>query len=100
MLADRISFSSNANASLPRFDGEGHLIELRCGQIASLWQECVRALGVSLEVALGGGTANLARALGLAGKGAIAVGQDADLLLIDPNTLAIARVMSGGQWRT
>ena len=100
--ADRISFSSDANASLPRFDSEGRLIELRCGQIASLWQECVRAcaLGVSLEVALGVVTANPARALGLAGKGAIAVGQDADLLLIDPNTLAIQRVMSGGQWRT
>ena len=100
--ADRISFSSDANASLPRFDSEGRLIELRCGQIASLWQECVRAcaLGVSLEVALGVVTANPARALGLAGKGAIGVGQDADLLLIDPNTLAIARVMSGGQWRT
>ena len=100
--ADRISFSSDANASLPRFDSEGRLIELRCGQIASLWQECVRAcaLGVSFEVALGVVTANPARALGLAGKGAIAVGQDADLLLIDPNTLAIQRVMSGGQWRT
>ena len=100
--ADRISFSSDANASLPRFDGEGRLIELRCGQIASLWQECVRAcaLGVSFEVALGVVTGNPARALGLAGKGAIAVGQDADLLLIDPNTLAIQRVMSGGQWRT
>ncbi|MDM5075544.1 beta-aspartyl-peptidase [Aeromonas media] len=100
--ADRISFSSDANASLPRFDSEGRLIELRCGQIASLWQECVRAcaLGVSLEVALGVVTANPARALGLAGKGAIGVGLDADLLLIDPNTLAIARVMSGGQWRT
>ena len=99
--ADRISFSSDANASLPRFDGEGRLIELRCGQIASLWQECVRAcaLGVSLEVALGVVTANPARALGLAGKGVIGVGQDADLLLIDPNTLAIQRVMSGGQWR-
>ena len=99
--ADRISFSSDANASLPRFDSEGRLIELRCGQIASLWQECVRAcaLGVSFEVALGVVTANPARALGLAGKGAIAVGQDADLLLIDPNTLAIQRVMSGGQWR-
>ncbi|WP_429040279.1 beta-aspartyl-peptidase [Aeromonas media] len=100
--SDRISFSSDANASLPRFDSEGRLIELRCGQIASLWQECVRAcaLGVSFEVALGVVTANPARALGLAGKGAIGVGQDADLLLIDPNTLAIQRVMSGGQWRT
>ena len=98
--ADRISFSSDANASLPRFDSEGRLIELRCGQIASLWQECVRAcaLGVSFEVALGVVTANPARALGLAGKGAIGVGLDADLLLIDPNTLAIQRVMSGGQW--
>ena len=99
--ADRISFSSDANASLPRFDSEGRLIELRCGQIASLWQECVRAcaLGVSFEVALGVVTANPARALGLAGKGAIGVGLDADLLLIDLNTLAIQRVMSGGQWR-
>ncbi|MCV3290773.1 beta-aspartyl-peptidase [Aeromonas media] len=99
--SDRISFSSDANASLPRFDSEGRLVELRCGQIASLWQECVRAcaLGVSFEVALGVVTANPARALGLAGKGAIAVGLDADLLLIDPNTLAIQRVMSGGQWR-
>ena len=100
--ADRISFSSDANASLPRFDGEGRLVEMRCGQIASLWQECVRAcaLGVSLEVALGVVTANPARALGLAGKGVIGVGQDADLLLIAPEHLAIERVMSGGHWRT
>ncbi|MDW4561973.1 MULTISPECIES: beta-aspartyl-peptidase [Aeromonas] len=100
--ADRISFSSDANASLPRFDGEGRLVEMRSGQIASLWQECVRAcaLGVSLEVALGVVTANPARALGLAGKGVIGVGQDADLLLIAPEHLAIERVMSGGQWRT
>ena len=44
-------------------------------------------------------TANPARALGLTGKGTLGVGQDADLLLIDPETLAIGRVMSGGQWR-
>ena len=41
--ADRISFSSDANASLPRFDGEGRLIELRCGQIGSLWQALVES---------------------------------------------------------
>ncbi|MFQ2093598.1 beta-aspartyl-peptidase [Aeromonas taiwanensis] len=99
--AERISFSSDANASLPRFDGEGRLIELRCGQIGSLWQQFSRAcaLGVPLASALAVVTANPARALGLTGKGTLGVGQDADLLLIDPETLAIGRVMSGGQWR-
>lgn len=100
--AERISFSSDANASLPRFDGEGRLIELRCGQIGSLWQALVEACskGIALEVALAVVTANPARALGLAAKGTLAVGQDADLLLIDPDTLTIKRVMSSGRWRS
>jgi len=100
--ADRISFSSDANASLPRFDAEGRLVEMRCGQIASLWQECVRAcqLGVPFDVALSVVTVNPASALGLRGKGTLAVGADADLLLISPPSLTIARVMSAGQWRT
>ncbi|HHQ4893415.1 TPA: beta-aspartyl-peptidase [Aeromonas veronii] len=99
--ADRITFSSDANASLPRFDGEGRLIEMRCGQIASLWQQCVRAtrLGVSLETALTVVTSNPAQALGLGSKGRIGVGQDADLLLVHDRTFAIERVMSGGLWR-
>ncbi|WP_368193533.1 beta-aspartyl-peptidase [Aeromonas sp. s8] len=99
--AERITFSSDANASLPRFDGEGRLIEMRCGQIASLWQQCVRAtrLGVSLERALAVVTSNPAQALGLGSKGRIGVGQDADLLLVHDRTFAIERVMSGGQWR-
>ncbi len=98
---ERITFSSDANASLPRFDGEGRLIEMRCGQIASLWQQCVRAtrLGVSLETALTVVTSNPAQALGLGSKGRIGVGQDADLLLVHDRTFAIERVMSGGQWR-
>ncbi len=99
--AERITFSSDANASLPRFDGEGRLIEMRCGQIASLWQQCVRAirLGVSLERALAAVTSNPAQALGLGSKGRIGVGQDADLLLVHDRTFAIERAMSGGQWR-
>ena len=99
--AERITFSSDANASLPRFDGEGRLIEMRCGQIASLWLQCVRAtrLGVSLERALAAVTSNPAQALGLGSKGRIGVGQDADLLLVHDRTFAIERVMSGGQWR-
>ncbi|MGU5684753.1 beta-aspartyl-peptidase [Aeromonas allosaccharophila] len=99
--AERITFSSDANASLPRFDDEGRLIEMRCGQIASLWQQCMRAtrLGVSLERALAAVTSNPAQALGLGSKGRIGVGQDADLLLIHARTFAIERVMSGGQWR-
>ena len=50
---------------------------------------------MALETALAVVTANPARALGLASKGTLGVGQDADLLLIDPDTFAIERVMSG-----
>lgn len=98
---ERISFSSDANASLPRFDSEGHLIEMRCGQIASLWREFCQSceLGIPIATALAVVTANPARALGLNHKGMIGVGLDADLLLVNSNTLAIQRVMTCGQWR-
>ena len=46
--ADRITFSSDANASLPRFDGEGRLIEMRCGRLPACGSSaCARSGSVS-----------------------------------------------------
>lgn len=97
----RITFSSDANASLPLFDDQQQFIGLGIGRIASLLEEVVAAvrLGVPLPQALSVATANPARVLKLTQKGEIASGKDADLVLLDQATLAVRAVMSRGIWR-
>ncbi len=97
----RITFSSDANASLPLFDDQQQFIGLGIGRIGSLLEEVVAAvrLGVPLPVALSVATTNPARVLKLPQKGEITVGKDADLVLLDKETLAVRAVMSRGIWR-
>lgn len=97
----RITFSSDANASLPLFDEQQQFIGLGIGRIASLLEEVVAAirLGVPLPVALSVATANPARVLKLPQKGVLAPGKDADLVLLDKTTLSVKAVMSRGIWR-
>lgn len=95
-----ISFSSDANASLPEFDSNNNFIGLGEGRIASLYEEVADAirLGVPTEIALQVVTQNPARILKLPKKGKVAVGADADLVLLDKTTLAIKAVMAQGRW--
>lgn len=97
----RITFSSDANASLPLFDDQQQFIGLGIGRIGSLLEEVVAAvrLGVPLPVALSVATTNPARVLKLPQKGEITFGKDADLVLLDKETLAVRAVMSRGIWR-
>lgn len=97
----RITFSSDANASLPLFDDRQQFIGLGIGRIASLLEEVVAAirLGVPLPVALSVATTNPARVLKLPQKGELATGKDADLVLLDKTTLAVRAVMCKGIWR-
>ncbi len=97
----RITFSSDANASLPLFDDKQQFIGLGIGRIASLLEEVVAAirLGVPLPVALSVATTNPARVLKLPHKGQLATGKDADLVLLDKETLAVRAVMCKGIWR-
>jgi beta-aspartyl-dipeptidase (metallo-type) len=97
----RITFSSDANASLPLFDDKQQFIGLGIGRIASLLEEVVAAirLGVPLPVALSVATTNPARVLKLPQKGELAAGKDADLVLLDKTTLAVRAVMCKGIWR-
>lgn len=97
----RITFSSDANASLPLFDDKQQFIGLGIGRIASLLEEVIAAirLGVPLPVAFSVATANPAKVLKLPHKGELAKGKDADLVLLDKTTLAVRAVMSKGIWR-
>ena len=61
-------------------------------------RNAVRFLGVAVEEAVAMASAVPARLLGLEGrKGRIAVGADADLVLLDEE-LRVVRTMIGGAW--
>lgn len=95
-----VTFSSDANASLPMFDAQNNFVGLGEGRIASLYEEMTDAirLGVPVQDALRVVTSNPARILKLPQKGQLQLGADADLLLIDKNTLQLKAVMAKGRW--
>jgi len=97
----QVTFSSDAQGSLPNFDSEGKLKGLKLGKIESLWEEvrdAILAEGLAPEAALEVITINPARILGLKDKGRLEANSDADLNLIDPSSLQIECVMSRGEW--
>ncbi|MBU2426122.1 MAG: beta-aspartyl-peptidase [Gammaproteobacteria bacterium] len=96
----QITFSSDANASLPEFDSDNNFVSLGEGRIASLYEEVVAAirLGVPIATALSVITENPARVLKLPQKGRLKVGADADLVVLDEASLQIRAVMAQGRW--
>lgn len=96
----QITFSSDGQGSLPVFDKDGTFIGLGVGKVTSLYREfrdAVKTDGVGLEQALLPVTKNPAAILKLAGKGGIAPGMDADLILADRETLEIDTVLAKGR---
>lgn len=96
---EHVTFSTDAGGSLPQFDDHGELRSLTTGRPDTLWGEAralVRDEGLSLEHALMPVTATPATLLRLARKGRIAVGADADLLMLDAE-LRIAWVFARGR---
>jgi len=101
VLLEQITFSSDGQGSLPAFDEQGRLRGLQVGKSSSLFQEVRDAVledGLPLDQALSVITINPARILKLKRKGHLEAGNDADLVLLDPDTLAIDSVMAMGRW--
>lgn len=95
-----VSFSSDANASLPLFDEHGQIIGVDTGKISSLFdavKEAVSEQQVPFSTALACITQNPADALGLPSKGRIEIGTDADLVLLNPDNYNIEKVWSLGK---
>lgn len=95
-----VTFTSDGQGSLPRFDGEGCICGAGVGRVSSLWEEvrhAVLAEKVPLGLALRVVTSNPAGLLKLRGKGRLAPGMDADLVLLDPADLSIHTVIGGGR---
>jgi beta-aspartyl-dipeptidase (metallo-type) len=99
--AANVTFTSDGQGSLPDFDEHGRLRRLEIGRVTSLFAEvrdAVRDEGVPLATALQVVTANPARILKLRGKGALAAGADADIVLLDASSLEIDGVIAKGRW--
>jgi beta-aspartyl-dipeptidase (metallo-type) len=95
-----ITFTSDGQGSLPRFDEEGRICGAGVGRVTSLFEEVRHAVlqeGVPLKFALQVVTSNPAGLLKLRRKGQIAPGFDADLVLLDPAGLGIHTVIAGGR---
>lgn len=95
---ERVSISSDAGGCLACFDEHGRMCGMGVGESGALLQ-CLNALlarGLDLERALPAFTLNPARLLRLPGKGEIAAGADADLVVLDEHGAA-RDVFIGGQ---
>ena len=94
-----ITFSSDGQGSLPMFNEKKECIGLRVGKVVTLFEEVRDAIlvdNVPIEDALRVITANPADALKLRNKGRIEKGMDADLVILDEETLEIDTVMAKG----
>lgn len=98
--AEHISMSSDGQASLPHFDAQGRLLDLQVAPMHSLHDAVVDAVHLHrlpLSVVLATVTQTPAAVWGLQHKGQLAVGADADLLLLDRDTLAVRATVAGGR---
>lgn len=101
VAASRVTFTSDGQGSLPNFDAEGRMVGIGVGRVTSLFgavRDAVLQEKVPLETALQTVTSNPARILKLRGKGQVAAGCDADLVLLSPTDLQIRGVMARGGW--
>ena len=100
-LFEKVTFSSDAGGSMPRWDKERkHIVGMGIGTPASLCFELnrlVNDLHMDLEKALKPLTTTPALLYGLQGrKGIIAAGADADVLILEPSSMRIVDVIAGG----
>jgi beta-aspartyl-dipeptidase (metallo-type) len=95
----RVSVSSDAGGCLPCFDADGRLSHMEVGTPGGLLGTVQELLhrGLPLERVLPAFTSNVASLLRLPRKGTLAVGADADFIVLDENT-GIRDVMLGGLW--
>lgn len=96
---ERITVSSDGGGCLPHFDADGRVVRMDIGSPASLI-ETLRALllrGQPLQRVLPAFTCNAATLLRLPGKGRVAVGMDADFLLLNEEH-RVSDVMMQGRW--
>ncbi|MEM7294120.1 MAG: beta-aspartyl-peptidase, partial [Pseudomonadota bacterium] len=96
---EKLTISSDGGGCLPHFDAQGELQSMGFAKSQALPDALASLLGadLTLDTVLPLLTSNVATLLRLHRKGKIAVGADADLLVLD-NQHRIDHVMANGAW--
>lgn len=96
---ENITFSSDGNGSMPKFDENKKIVGLGICSVESLYlqvKEGIKKYGIPIETAIKVITSNVADILKLYNKGRIEKGKDADLVIVDENSLDIDIVLCNG----
>ncbi|MGD6844269.1 beta-aspartyl-peptidase [Bacillus infantis] len=96
----QITFTSDAQGSLPDFNEAGELIGMKVGKIFSLYSEVRDSIlleDIPLDQAIRVITKNPADILKLPHKGSIEAGRDADLVILYPDNYQIDIVIAMGR---
>lgn len=96
---ENITFTSDGQGSLPKFDSKGNFIGLDIGKSSSLYKEVKNAIikeNIPIEKAIKVITENPAKILKLKNKGTIEEQKDADIVILDKD-LEINTVISMGK---
>ncbi len=96
---DKLTISSDGGGCLPSFNSAGEVESMDIGSSHTLLKTMRRlvAEGLSLDQMLPYFTRNVAQLMRLPGKGCIAEGMDADLLVPD-GELGVQHLLAGGRW--
>lgn len=97
---EHITFSSDGNGSMAKFDDNGREIGLGVCSVKSLYEEVKKAIlleKIPIDIAIKVITSNVSKLLKLEGKGEIKIGMSADFVLVDDKTLEIQDVFAKGK---
>lgn len=96
---ENITFSSDGNGSMPKFNENKEMIGLGICSVESLYIEVKKSIkkhNVPIETAIKVITSNVSDVLKLYNKGRIMPGKDADLVIVNEETLDIDIVIANG----
>jgi len=100
VLIERITMSTDGNGSMPKFDKKKEIVGMLVGSVSSLYKEFIDIIKeekMPIEDAIRVTSTNISKHLKLDKKGEIKAGKDADLIVLDKNTLQIKYVIAKGK---
>lgn len=97
---ERITMSTDGNGSMPKFNEKKEITGMAVASVSSLYKEFIDIIKkekMSVGDAIRITSTNIAKHLKLDQKGEIKEGKDADLIVLDKNTLQIKYVIAEGK---